>query len=206
MGQSPSIVALLYFYDIIKLKTFPSYQPRGENVEKIAPSVSRMESLKWWVLLLLALVVVDDLTSGPIFWAISVASRPAGLVSAFVVSVVFQLWLLKATLSKTPSARAAKVLVKLRLDRRPELKGREDRLIRRASSGAGSLAMTLLFGAIIPVIALRNRLGFRDTAWFKAYAVFLVVLYASEFAAIHGGYGIGGGVHNGAWWLWRTFA
>lgn len=145
----------------------------------------------WWGVTLITLFIVDDLLFGPLFWIISLAHPLVSTVAAFVASLVFQNWLTKAALKEQPSKRATFFLQRLMLERKnKEIAQREDSLKRRASSTIGALLVTPFIGAIIPTLLL-HKYHLMPPERLRSFSALLRVIYAVEFALLHGGYGFG---------------
>jgi len=170
--------------------------------EIVQPPISRLQSLKWWALLLLFLFLVDDALTGWVFWTLSTWNQAVATVFAFTGSLLAQSWLLfRAGWNRKPGRFAQYMLDKLLAPwPRPELQLRDEHLRRQASTYLGALAVTLLMGAVIPLIALKERGRVTESRKLTVFAWGLMLLYASEYASLHGGYGLGGLVNRWAPW------
>lgn len=150
----------------------------------------------WWAVTLVVLFVIDDLMYGPIFWAISVWNQLLATILAFVFSVVFDVWLIRICTVEKPNRVAAYAIKRLRLEpkdtevAKSEVVKREDKMKAYAGRYLGAVIVSPILGAVLPVLILHkyrtaNRATLLKFAWIP------VVIYAIEFALLHGGYGIG---------------
>lgn len=146
----------------------------------------------WWSVTLVTLFILDDLVFGPVFWALSIRSRPLSTGVAFLASWCFGIWLIDAGVRDKPSKLASWFLKRLMLERHNNhVADREDSIKKRAASTMGAILVTPVIGAVIPVLLLdkRQRMTGRSL---RTHAFGLTAFYAVEFALLHGGYGIGG--------------
>lgn len=142
----------------------------------------------WWSITLAVLIVVDDLLVGPMFWTLSVWSAPGATLIAFVVSLVAQTWLVRASIKPEPGKIARAMLNRLLIGHKnKEIASRERSLKNRSATVTGAIFSTLIIGSVIPTIVLAKQ-GMNVTR----ITYLLACIYAVEFAAIHGGYGLGG--------------
>jgi hypothetical protein len=149
-------------------------------------------SLFWWIVTILTLFILDDLVFGPFFWAVSVWSQPLATGLAFAASWSFGMWLIIASLRANPSRPSQFMLNRLMLARQNgEIARREASIRHQAASVAGAFLVTPLIGAVIPTLLLAKH-NVLSSERLVRLAVPMTALYASEFALIHGGYGIGG--------------
>lgn len=145
----------------------------------------------WWGITLITLFILDDLLFGPVFWVLSVVDPVLSTGAAFIASVIFQNWLIRAGLKEQPNKAATFFLKRLMLERKnTEIAKREESIKHRAASAAGALMVTPLIGAVIPVLLL-NKHNLMSTDKLRRFSVLLTFVYGIEFALIHGGYGIG---------------
>lgn len=72
----------------------------------------------WWIATILILVLVDDFTYGPIFWALSQLAPVAAVVSAFAIYWLVQVMLVREATKQHPHRLATALLRRLQLDRR----------------------------------------------------------------------------------------
>lgn len=145
----------------------------------------------WWVVTIITLFILDDLLFGPLFWAIALWSQQGSTAIAFMASVIFQNWLINACLKEHPSRMAKFFLERLMLQRKnEEIAEREESVKRTVTSAAGAIAVTPLIGAVIPTLLLNKRQRM-DRKVIKPFSFFLTLIYGTEFALLHGGYGFG---------------
>lgn len=150
------------------------------------------EGLFWWGVTIVTLFILDDLVFGPLFWALSIRSKPLSTALAFVASWCFGIWLIDAGVRDNPSKLASWFLNRLMLERKNgHISVREDSIKKQAASSIGAVLVTPLIGAVIPVLLLDKRRRMTGTS-LRIHAFGLTALYAVEFALLHGGYGIGG--------------
>lgn len=151
------------------------------------PGTSRWATtLLWWVATLLTLMVLDDLTFGPVFWLISTLGSPtAGFVIALLVYVPAQISLVRHGTSETPGKVAAYLLGRLDLQRRShQIAARERRMKSRVTGTLSALALSCVIGGVLPPLLL-HRAGY-GTAFVRRLSVATALIYAVEFALIHG--------------------
>lgn len=140
----------------------------------------------WWLVTLGTLVVLDDLTFGPVFWAISRWRGPTLAVALAVgVYTVSQIFIVHQGTSRTPHAVARFFLDRLDLNRRHrEVARREDSLRHRVIGGATALAVAPIVGGVIPPMVLW-RSGYGRT-YVRRVSIPCAVIYAIEFSLLHG--------------------
>lgn len=140
----------------------------------------------WWLVTLLTLVVLDDLTFGPFFWALSRLAGPGWAVAAvYAVYVPAQVYLVARGTTDDPGRVASWFLKRLDLERRyPQVRRNELRLRSRVGGIASSLLMTLLIAGVLPPLVLWRQGYPRD--FVLRIAVLTSALYATEFALLHG--------------------
>lgn len=146
----------------------------------------------WWAATVVVLTLLDDLLFGPAFWGLAQLSQVAATATAFCVSFVFQLWLVKAGVNLQPGKWARFFLKRLLAERAaPQIARREASIHHRIGSLVAALAVSLVVGGVIPILLLhrQGRLSPRSLHWVPLATA---GIYAAEFALIHGGYGIGG--------------
>lgn len=150
-----------------------------------------VHAIIWWGITLAFLFLIDDLVFGPVFWALALVSPVLSTGAAFVASTAFQLVLIREVLQPTRNKIVTFFLKRLLMERtNPEIEMRERSLKRRVTSVLGAVVVTPLLGGVIPISILRKR-GDVGERTLRRLALPLSVLYAAEFALIHGGYGIG---------------
>lgn len=142
----------------------------------------------WWIVTLTTLIIVDDLLFGPVFWIISVWNALAVTALAFTASFAMQIWLVRAGTNPNPGRVAKCMLDRLLLGHKnEEVVAREASLKARASSVIGAVIVTPIIGGVIPALLLAKR-----GVDVGRLTYLLATIYSIEFAAIHGGYGLGG--------------
>lgn len=150
-----------------------------------------VHAILWWGITLAFLFVIDDLTFGPMFWGLALVSPVLSTCVAFIASVVFQMVLIREVLYPRQKKIITFFLRRLLMERtNPEVEVRERSLKRRAASVIGAIMITPLLGGVIPISVLRKQ-GDTSEKTLRRLALPLSVVYATEFALIHGGYGIG---------------
>lgn len=151
-----------------------------------SPAIRIARATVWWAATLATLVVLDDLTFGPAFWAISRWRGAATAVLAvFVVYVPAQVYLVRRATEPDPGRVAAFFLKRLELQRRSAHVGeREARIHRRVAGAASALALTLVIGGVLPPLLLW-RAGY-STSYVRRLSYATAPLYAAEFAVLHG--------------------
>lgn len=146
----------------------------------------------WWGVTLITLFILDDLLFGPIFWSVALWSQLGSTVLAFLASLYFQNWLINASLRPVPGRLANFFLQRLMLQRRnQEIAEREESVKHVAASAAGALLVTPLIGSVIPTLLL-DKHQLMDRKRLRPFSFVLTLVYATEFALLHGGYGFGG--------------
>jgi hypothetical protein len=140
----------------------------------------------WWALTIFTLVIVDDLTFGPLFW---VGARLVGQIPTFIAALVIytsaQIILVARATSETPGKIASWLLSRLQLERKNvEVAQREASLHRRAASATGAIAITPLIGGVLPPLLL-HRTG-ASTSFVRKLSFATAPIYALEFAFLHG--------------------
>jgi hypothetical protein len=150
-----------------------------------------VQGIFWWGMTVLTLLVLDDLLFGPVFWTLALVSPMLSTVAAFVASVGFQTWLVTAGMREHPTGIASFFLRRLMLERKNEKIAERERALRySAASVIGAFVVAPLVGGVIPALIL-HKYNLMSTVRLRAFAFALSVIYAFEFALIHGGYGIG---------------
>lgn len=159
---------------------------------KIVPTrVSWWESMFWWATTLTTLILLDDLTTGPAFWLISLISPWLATGLAFVVSFMFQVWVTRAGLTAEPGKVAQFFLRKLNLNRKNrQIEQREESLTRKVTSTVSAVLVSLIVGGVLPILLL-HKSGKADVKRLHRLVWLTAGCYAVEFALIHGGFGAG---------------
>lgn len=140
----------------------------------------------WWAVTLAVLVVLDDLTFGPLFWAISRLLGPLAAVTAVYASYVpIQIYLVRRGTSATPGRLADYVLRRLDLERRSERISRNEQALRSKVLGGGSaILLSLVIGGVLPPLLLWRQ-GMATGA-VRRLSIVTAIVYATEFALLHG--------------------
>jgi len=129
---------------------------------------------------------------GPFFWSIAVLNRLLATILAFVLSWAVGIWLVWTGLREKPGKLAKFMLDRLMLGHKTlEIRKREESIRRKIISAVSALAVTPLIGGVIPSLVL-NRHQLMEVKDLKKFSVLLCGVYAVEFAALHGGWGLGG--------------
>ena len=153
----------------------------------------RLRTLYYWCILLIALLVLDDLVFGWIFWLLAQLNLVATIVFAFVASWVAGYWLTLRGLDPNPGRIAKFLLQRLQLERKnEELARREVALRERLASTGAAVPMTLLFGGVVTTLWLRRR-ELVDARQARRLGFWLSGVYALEFSFLHA-FAIGGGI------------
>jgi hypothetical protein len=153
-------------------------------IERTRPTPWR--TVAWWAATVAALVVLDDLTVGPVFWICArvVGPHRAGAL-AFAIYTVAQVWIVLRATSPAPGRVAAFFVRRLTLDRRnPRVAANEHRVRRRVVGGTSAVASSLLIGGVLPPLLLWRRSWERPAV--LRVAAICAPLYAAEFALLHG--------------------
>lgn len=134
----------------------------------------------------LTLVVLDDLTFGPAFWALARLAGPlVAVVAIFCVYVPAQLLILASATSEAPGRVTTFFLQRLDLERRNPQLARNEHQLRSKVVGAGSaLLLSLVIGGVLPPLLLWRRGA--DRRFVLRLGVATSVIYAAEFAFLHG--------------------
>lgn len=150
-----------------------------------------VQTVFWWAITIMTLFILDDLVFGPAFWGLALWSPAVATVLAFAASVIFQTWLINAVVKQDRSKLASFFLQRFMLERKnKQVARRENSLKLQAASVAGAILVTPLLGSVVPVIVLHEHqvMGAKQL---RLFALSLSVVYATEFALIHGGWGFG---------------
>lgn len=134
----------------------------------------------------MTLVVLDDLTFGPFFWAISrLAGASAAVVAVYLVYVPVQVFLVRRATEPEPGRFAMFFLRRLQLERRSAAIAERERALHGRVLGAGSaVALSLVIGGVLPVLLL-GRQGF-ERSFLRRLSYLTAMVYATEFALLHG--------------------
>lgn len=148
-------------------------------------------TILWWAATVITLVLVDDMITGPVFWLLSLVSRPGATIVAFVASFVFQVWLSWAGMNVKSGGRAEAWTNRLMGARKmTHIEENQESLRRHVVSMASAIVVSPLIGGVLPVLLLHRR-GLISVDRLRRLAFVTAAIYATEFALIHGGYGMG---------------
>lgn len=140
----------------------------------------------WWAATVATLVVLDDLTFGPFFWA--VARWRGALTAVLAVLAVYipaQIYLVWRATAEHPGRVASFFLNRLDLERRShQVSRREAQLHGRVVGAASAVLLTPLIGGVLPPIILW-RAGYSQH-FVRRLSLVTAPLYAAEFALLHG--------------------
>lgn len=131
------------------------------------------------------LVVIDDLTYGPVFWVLSIVG-PTPIVVGFAFGIYWlvQMFLVREGLKSQPGRAARFFLERLQLERKnAEIGHREQTLHRKVTTAVVALPLSLVIGGVLPPLILARNGVARTTA--RRLAVVTSGLYAAEFAYLH---------------------
>ncbi len=140
----------------------------------------------WWIATVLTLVVLDDLTFGPIFWLISRTAGPwvaAGLALCIYTSA--QVFIVYRATEEVPGRIASFFLNRLDLNRRSRhVAENERKLHSRVGGWASAILLTPVIGGVLPPLLLW-RIGW-DRRTVRRIVLVCAPIYAVEFAVLHG--------------------
>ena len=142
-------------------------------------------SLFWWAATLVTLIVVDDLTYGPVFW-LATRLGPTAIVVVVTFSIywVAQVLIVRESTSETPHRVASFILDRLQLTRKnDEIHKREQSLLSRVTGATVAVPLSLVIGGILPVLLL-FRAG-RPVDSVRRLSLLTSAVYAAEFAYLH---------------------
>jgi hypothetical protein len=138
---------------------------------------------------------MDDLLFGWIFWTLSVWNQLFSTIIAFCISVPFQQWLIRKGIAEEPGRIASWLLNGLALKRRNvEVEKREEKIRAKSVKLVGAVLVSPLIGGVLPILIL-NKHGV-DRKTLLRLSIITTVIYAAEFAALHGGYGFGSALNH----------
>ncbi|MGA0237068.1 MAG: hypothetical protein ACO3PD_01560 [Acidimicrobiales bacterium] len=145
---------------------------------------SMLRTAWWWFVTFVTLVVIDDLTYGPIYWALGAFIGPVAAVIAFVVYVVAQLFLINRGVRDEPGRIARWLLDRLMLTRKEaEVAKREAVLHERVTGVVLAMMLAPIIGGVLPALLLHKR-GWSQGAVTRVGMV-TSVIYAVEFSLLH---------------------
>lgn len=148
-------------------------------------AASRWSVIAWWVATLVTLVVLDDLTFGPVFWLISrLGSTWLGVAVVFAVYVPAQVFIVYRGTEPEPGRVAAFFLRRFALERRVGQVARNERALQQRVLGAGTaILLSLVIGGVLPPLLLWRRGVSRTEV--RRLSVVTATVYAAEFAVLH---------------------
>lgn len=152
----------------------------------LTPPRRHIETIGWWIVTIATLVVLDDLAFGPFFWAISRLAGPlVAVVAIYLVYVPAQLFLVARGTTDRPGRFARFFLTRLDLERKSTKVAEVERSIRQKVTGISSaILLSLVLGGVIPPLTMWRHGYERRTV--KRVSAVTAVLYATEFALLHG--------------------
>lgn len=152
----------------------------------ISVSTGPLAAAGWWVATLATLVVLDDLTFGPFFWAISrLAGAGAAVAAIYIIYVPVQVYLVYRATEPEPGRFAAFFLSRLQVDRRSDAIARREQTLHNRVLGTGSaVALSLVIGGVLPLLLLWRR-GY-PRRFLRRLSYLTATIYATEFAVFHG--------------------
>lgn len=155
------------------------------SIETPAPR-RRIETIGWWLATIATLVVLDDLAFGPFFWALSRLAGPLVAATAiYLVYVPVQLFIVSRGMTDQPGRFATFFLSRLDLERKSTKVAEVERNIRQKVTGISSaILLSLILGGVIPPLTMWRNGYERQTV--RRVSVITAVLYATEFALLHG--------------------
>ena len=144
----------------------------------------RLSTVGWWVITFAIVIVLDDLTYGPIFWLLAAFTGSLAVFIAFGVYVAAQLYLVHHGVKDDPGPLARRLLDRLELSRRfDQVANREAALHERVTGSVVAVLLALVIGGVLPPLLLWRR-GWSRSAVMRVATVTSVV-YAAEFAFLH---------------------
>lgn len=148
--------------------------------------MSRWQVALWWVATVLTLVVLDDLTFGPVFWLLSRTAGPwVAATAALVIYTSAQIYIVFRATEPEPGRIASFFLRRLDLARRsPAVHANEQKLRSQVVGWGSSILLTPVIGGVIPPLVLWRR-GWEASA-VRQVACVCAPIYAVEFALLHG--------------------
>ncbi|MEI2700182.1 MAG: hypothetical protein V9E94_18290 [Microthrixaceae bacterium] len=132
----------------------------ASNRAGLPPSPAPLVAAGWWIATLATLVVLDDLTFGPFFWAISrLRGAGAAVAAVYIIYVPVQVYLVHRATEPEASGRFATFfLSRLRVERRSEaIAEREEALHGRVLGTGSAVALSLVIGGVLPLLLLWRR-------------------------------------------------
>lgn len=140
----------------------------------------------WWIATVVTLVILDDLTFGPLFWLISRTAGPwISAATALVVYTSAQVFIVFRATEDDPGRIAGFFLRRLDLNRRSQhIAANERRLHSQVAGWFSALLMTPIIGGVLPPLLLW-RMGWHRSS-VRHVVLVCAPIYAMEFAVLHG--------------------
>lgn len=144
-----------------------------------------LRTAAWWALTLLVLVILDDLTFGPIFWALArVGGTALAALTIFAIYVPAQVLLVARGTVDDPGRLARFFLKRLDVERRSgEIATREKAIKSRVVGAVSALAMSVVVAGVLPCLLLWRR-GY-SRQFVLRLSVPAAMIYAAEYALLH---------------------
>jgi len=148
------------------------------------PSV--WSTVLWWLITFALLIIVDDLTFGPLFWVLArLTSAALAFAVAFGLYLVVQTYLIWQGTSPDPSRAAAWFLSRLRLDRKWDRVAANEQSLQRSVVGAfTAIAAAPIIGGVLPPVLLHK--SGASVRFSRQVGFVTALVYAAEFALLHG--------------------
>ena len=145
---------------------------------------SKLNTGWWWAVTLATLVVVDDLTYGPVYWVLGALIGSTAVVIAFVVYLLAQLYLISHGVRDEPGRVARWLLGRLNLERSADEVAKREAALHEGVTGVLlAAALAPVIGGVLPPLLLYKR------GWSRAAAlrvgIMTSVIYAAEFSFLH---------------------
>lgn len=161
--------------------------PRRRTDGRPTTAPSRLiDHLAWWLITIVTLVVLDDLTFGPFFWLIArLAGSTIAVALVFAVYIPAQVYLVRRGTEDQPGRIAAFFLDRLDLSRRhPRIREREKALRARVGGSVSAILSSLVIAGVLPPLLLWKA-GY-STRFVRRISWVTATVYAAEFAFLHG--------------------
>lgn len=169
-----------------EVATVSTVNPAESASIELATPVRRWQVALWWVATVLTLVVLDDLTFGPVFWLLSRLAGPwVAATTALVVYTAAQVFIVFRATEHDPGRVAGFFLRRLDLARRSHnVNANEQKLRSKVVGWSSALLVTPIVGGVIPPLVLW-RSGW-SVKGVRQIACVCAPIYAVEFATLHG--------------------
>lgn len=163
--------------------------PDAAAEQALAPAGERLSWWRvalWWTATVLTLVVLDDLTFGPVFWIISRTAGPwISALTALVLYTAAQVYIVFRATEDHPGRIAAFFLRRLDLNRRSRrVAANEHKLRSQVAGWTSAIVMTPIIGGVLPPLLLW-RAGW-PRRQVRQIVLVCAPIYALEFAILHG--------------------